>query len=122
MFVDPYKSTIVLKCIIIMYCQNYIFGVWTPFSVTNHSADINVILSHDLNQYVYGKKFPVAACYNKQNFFSPQLSNNSNMCRIRRQNPIPTHAKFINIVLTLLFNSNVTYFTLSYLRAVQHYT
>jgi hypothetical protein len=55
-FVDPYESTIVLKCIKNMYFENNIFGFWTPFSVTNHSAGKNIMLRPDLNQYFSGKQ------------------------------------------------------------------
>ena len=73
MFVDPYKSTIVL----IMHTK-YVLSklhIWafdSLFSFTSHSADKNIILRHDSNQYLSGKKiFPVAAYNNKQNIFCP---------------------------------------------------
>lgn len=55
MFVDPYKSTIVSIMHKKHVRQNDIFGVWTLFFVTNHSADKNIIIRHDIYQYLSGK-------------------------------------------------------------------
>ena len=64
-----------------MSCQNYTYGLLTLFSFTSHSADINIILRHDSNQCLSGKKksSPVAAYCNKQNMFCPNWQEIQNV-------------------------------------------
>jgi len=51
---------------------------WTPFSVTNHSADLNRILRPGLNQYLSGKEsFLLLPTTTNRIYIVPTVKKNS---------------------------------------------
>ena len=105
-----------------MSCQNCIYELLTLLSATGHSADKNTMLRHDSNQYLSGKQSPpVAAYYNKQNICCPNRQKIQNMKNKTAKSDSNTRDIYKYCLLFVIY-LNVAYFTLSYLRAVHHYT